>query len=137
MSGQVIVNGLLLGGLYGCLGLGFSLIWGVMKLINVAHGAMIMLGAYVTYWLFALFGVDPFLSIPVSMFMLFLLGYAIQKYVTNLVIRKGFFMTLVLTFGWQLLLVNAALILWKAMKTMFTVCTLSKITRSGGTGINR
>lgn len=114
MSGQVILNGLLLGGLYGCVGVGFSLIWGVMNLINVAHGAMIMLGAYVTYWLFRSYGLDPFLSIPISMFVLFLLGYAIQKYVINLVVKRGVFMTLVLTFGWQLLLINAALVLWKA-----------------------
>lgn len=114
MSPQVIVNGLLLGGLYGCVGVGFSLIWGVMNLINVAHGAMIMLGAYVTYWLFELYGIDPFLSIPLSMFVLFLLGYAIQKYVINLVIKRGVVMTLVLTFGLQLLLINLALILWKA-----------------------
>jgi branched-chain amino acid transport system permease protein len=53
---QVLVNGVLLGGPYGIMAIGMSLIWGVMKIVNVAHGALIMFGAYITFWIFTLWG---------------------------------------------------------------------------------
>ena len=71
---QVLVNGILLGGLYGLMALGMSLIWGVMNIVNIAHGALIMLGAYVTFWLFTLWGWDPFVSLPAT---IVLLGFAV------------------------------------------------------------
>jgi len=110
MSPQVIVNGLLLGGIYAAVGVGFSLTWGVLNIINIAHGAMVMLGAYVTFLLFSRFGVDPFLSIPASMLVLFLLGYVLQRFLINRVIPHGVFMTLVLTFGLSLFLIDMALL---------------------------
>jgi branched-chain amino acid transport system permease protein len=106
---QVLVNGLLLGGIYAAVGLGFSLTWGVLNIINIAHGAMVMLGAYVTFFLFSTLGVDPFLSIPVSMALLFSLGYVLQRFLINRVIPHGVFMTLVLTFGISLFLIDMAL----------------------------
>lgn len=112
MSPQVLVNGLLLGGIYAAVGVGFSLTWGVLNIINIAHGAMVMLGAYVTFLLFSRFGVDPFLSIPVSMLVLFGLGYALQRFLINRVIPHGVFMTLVLTFGISLFLIDMALLLF-------------------------
>jgi branched-chain amino acid transport system permease protein len=110
MSPQVIANGLLLGAIYAAVGVGFSLTWGVLNIINIAHGAMVMLGAYVTWYLFSSFGVDPFLSIPVSMAVMFVLGYLIQRFLINRVIAYGVFMTLVLTFGVSLFLIDVALI---------------------------
>ena len=110
MSPQVLVNGLLLGGIYAAVGVGFSLTWGVLNIINIAHGAMVMLGAYITFLLFTYAGVDPFISIPASMFVLFLLGYVLQRFLINRVIPHGVFMTLVLTFGLSLLLIDLALL---------------------------
>jgi branched-chain amino acid transport system permease protein len=107
---QVIANGLLLGAIYAAVGVGFSLTWGVLNIINIAHGAMVMLGAYITWWLFSSFGVDPFLSIPLSMAVLFVLGYGLQRFIINRVIPYGVFMTLVLTFGISLILIDLALI---------------------------
>lgn len=114
MSPQVLVNGLLLGGIYAAVGVGFSLTWGVLNIINIAHGAMVMLGAYITFLLFSSFGVDPFLSIPASMLVLFLLGYALQRVLINRVIPHGVFMTLVLTFGLSLFLIDLALLLFSS-----------------------
>ena len=111
---QIVVNGLLTGGVYALVAVGFSLVWGVMNVVNIAHAAYIMLGAYTSYWLFRLFNWDPFLSIPVSMAVLFALGYLIASVVLNRVIRFGLVMTLVLTFGIDLILQNAALMLWSA-----------------------
>lgn len=111
---QSVVNGLLLGGIYAVVAVGFSLVWGVMNVINVSHGAFVMLGAYATYWLFVLLGLDPFLGAPVAMAATFGLGYLVQKYVINLVVRAPIYMTLILTFGLNLLLVNLALLAWSA-----------------------
>src|SRR4249919_2154178 len=86
---QVLINGLLLGGLYGLMALGMSLIWGVMNIVNVAHGALIMLGAYLTFWMFTLWGIDPFVSLPLTIAALFVYGYCLQRWVLNLVVRAS------------------------------------------------
>jgi branched-chain amino acid transport system permease protein len=111
---QILVNGILKGGLYALMAMGMSLIWGVMDIINIAHGSFIMLGAFTTYWLFALLGMDPFLSLFVSIVILFLLGYGVQKYVINYVIRASAFITLILAFGIEIFINNLALVLWTA-----------------------
>ncbi len=118
---QVIINGILKGGLYALMAIGMSLIWGVMDIINIAHGSFIMLGAFTTYWLFTLFGVDPFLSLIASTIVLFVLGYAVQKYLINLVIRASAFITLILAFGIEIFINNLALVLWTADVRMVKV----------------
>ena len=76
--GVAVVNGLLLGGLYGAVALGLSLIFGVMRVINFAHGTFLMLGLFIPFWLWKLFGVSPYLSMLVATPALFALGYLIQ-----------------------------------------------------------
>lgn len=109
---QDLVNGILAGGILAVVALGFSLVWGIMNIINLAHGAFIMLGAYVTYQLFTTFHVDPFVSLPISFVLLFALGYLIQHYLLNWVARAPILATFLLTFGLSLLIVNIALIVW-------------------------
>jgi branched-chain amino acid transport system permease protein len=111
---QAIVNGILLGGVYTCVGVGFSLLYGVMNVLNLAHGAFGMLGGYVTYWMFTLTGLDPFVSLPVSMAALFALGYLLQRYVLSRLSGANVFMLMLLTFGLSLILANVALSLWSA-----------------------
>jgi branched-chain amino acid transport system permease protein len=109
---QDLVNGILAGGILAVVALGFSLVWGIMNIINLAHGAFIMLGAYVTYELFTVVHIDPFLSLPISFGLLFALGYLIQRYLINWVARAPILTTFLLTFGLSLLVVNIALIVW-------------------------
>jgi len=111
---QIVVNGILLGGLYACMAMGFSLIWGVMNLINLAHGTMMLTGAYVTYVLWTRFGIDPILSIPFSAATLFVFGYLLQRYVINRVVLRSIFFTLILTFGLDMLLINFNIVLFTA-----------------------
>ena len=111
---QALINGIRFGAVYVCIGIGFSLVWGVMNIINLAHGSFIMLGAYVTYSLFAYAKVDPFLTLPASMAVLYVVGYASQKYLLNYIIRASIFITLTFTFGLQILIANVALLLWTA-----------------------
>jgi branched-chain amino acid transport system permease protein len=106
---QILVNGILLGCLYGVIAVGFSLVWGVMNIINVAHGALLMVGAYITFWMFHLWGVDPFATIPVSMVALFAAGYLLQRYLFNRLVRAPIFMTFILTFGVALIIENLSL----------------------------
>jgi branched-chain amino acid transport system permease protein len=109
---QDLVNGILAGGILAVVALGFSLVWGIMNIINLAHGAFVMLGAYVTWQLFTSFHVDPFLSLPISFVVLFALGYFIQRYLINWVARAPVLTTFLLTFGLALLIVNIALLIW-------------------------
>lgn len=111
---QQLINGLLIGGVYAIIGVGFSLVYGVMGIINLAHGSLIMLGAYVTFQVFTSFGIDPFLGIIFSTLIMFLLGYLQQRYIINRVTRFGLPMTIVLTYGIDLVLINLALLIWSS-----------------------
>ena len=114
MGLQEIINALCLAGIYACVGMGFSLLYGIMNIINLAHGAMVMLGAYITFWMFELWGVDPLLSIPIVMAMVFCVGYLMQKYFINNVIKSDILNALMITYGFQLLILGFALFIWKS-----------------------
>lgn len=105
---QVLVNGTLLGGLYALMALGLALVWGVLNIVNLSHGALIMLGGYATYYLFTLAHVDPFAALPLTAAALFALGYAIQRAILNLVVRAPMFNTLLITFGIEVVLTYLA-----------------------------
>lgn len=111
---QLIVLGFLTGGVYVAVGIGFGLVWGILNIVNLAHGAFIVLGGYLTWLLFNQFGLDPFLSLPLDAVLLFAVGYLIQRGLINWVIRAPVFFTLLLTFGLNLALVNGVLLLFTA-----------------------
>ncbi|HWU39283.1 MAG TPA: branched-chain amino acid ABC transporter permease [Candidatus Acidoferrum sp.] len=111
---QVLINGILLGGLYGVMAIGMSLIYGVMRIVNITHGALITLGAYITFWTFTLWGWDPFLSLPVTILLLFLYGYLLQRFLLNLIVRAQMYLTLLITFGIEVVMVNLVRILWSS-----------------------
>ncbi|MCP5978733.1 branched-chain amino acid ABC transporter permease, partial [Klebsiella pneumoniae] len=71
---QVLANGLVLGGLYAAIAVGFSLVWGVLNVINLLHGSFIVLGSYVAFFAYAYFGIHPFLSAGIAGAALFALG---------------------------------------------------------------
>ena len=77
LFGQVLVNGVLLGGLYGLMALGMGLVWGVLRIVNLAHGAIIMLGGYTVYYLYTGAGVDIWLALPLTMAIMFCFGYVL------------------------------------------------------------
>lgn len=111
---QVLVNGVLLGGLYALMALGLALVWGVLNIVNLAHGALIMLGAYVTWTLYTAAHLDPFVALPLSAALLFALGWAIQRGILNLVIRAPMFDTLLVTFGLEVVLTFLAQLVFSA-----------------------
>lgn len=109
---QATVNGLLQGGLLALVAVGFSLVWGVMNIVNLAHGAFVLIGAYVGWKLESSAGINPLLSMLVAAVALFGAGYVIQRYLINLVVNAPIWMTLLLTFGLSLLLVNGLVLLF-------------------------
>jgi branched-chain amino acid transport system permease protein len=111
---QATLYGLLQGGLLGLIAVGFSLVWGVMNIVNLAHGAFVILGAYVSWQLNDWIGLDPFLGMFVAGAVLFVFGYAIQRWLINLVVNGPVFITLLLTFGLDLMIVQGMNIAFSA-----------------------
>ena len=104
--GQVLVNWLLLGSLYAAVALGFSLVWGIMNIVNLAHGAFIIVGAYTAFWIYTQLHIDPYLGIPLTMAVLFGIGWIVQYVAINRVIRAPLLVTFLLTFGLNLLIAD-------------------------------
>ena len=111
---QIAVNAILLSGILALVALGFSLVWGIMNIVNLAHGAFVVLGAYFTFYLNELAGVDPFVSIPLSMVTLFIIGFIVQRVLINQVVRAPLLATFLLTFGLEILIVNLVNYFFKA-----------------------
>ena len=120
---QTVTSGVLLGGLYGLIALGMTLIFGVMRIINLAHGEFLMIGMYVSYILFTKFGVDPYVSIVVSVPLLFVIGIAIQRFLLMPLIKAKApgENQILMTAGIGLVLTNAALLIFSP--NYFTVLT--------------
>ncbi|HME44349.1 MAG TPA: branched-chain amino acid ABC transporter permease [Syntrophorhabdales bacterium] len=109
---QQLVNGLLIGLVYSLLAIGLTLIWGVMNVLNFAHGEFLMIGMFMSYWLYALAGVDPLFSIPVNAVALFLLGMFIYRYIISKVMQGPALAQLVVTFGISIFIANFAALIW-------------------------
>ena len=111
---QQVILGLLLGGVYVAVALGFSLVWGILNIVNLAHGALVIVGSYITWDLFTRWHIDPFLSLPIDALVLFVIGYALQRGVINRVIRAPLLFTFLLTFGINLVIVSLLLLIFTA-----------------------
>lgn len=111
---QVILNGIVLGSLYACIATGFSLVWGVLNVINLMHGTFIVLGSYLAWGAYASMGMGPWTALLIAAPVYFVLGYAVQRGLLNRVIAAPVLVTLTLTFGLDLMLNNAMLYFFKA-----------------------
>jgi branched-chain amino acid transport system permease protein len=109
---QQIVNSLLIGSVYALVAIGLTLIWGVMNVLNFAHGDFLMLGMFTAFWCYTLFKMDPLFSIPVCAAVLFLLGVGIYRFIVSKVMKGPGLAQLVVTFGVSIFLANLAVMLW-------------------------
>ena len=110
---QALINGIALGGMYTILVLGFSVIWGVMGVINLAHGEFVMVGAYLAWMASDFWDVDPFVSAPVVFGVMALFGYLVQRLLVNRVIDRSSLVSLLVMFG-------VSIILQSVMKIVFS-----------------
>lgn len=125
---QLIINGLLLGGIYALISIGLTLIWGVLEIVNFAHGEFLMLGMYASYWLFRLYGVDPYLSLLIIIPLFFIIGLFVQRFTIQPIIEAPPLNQIFMTVGLSMVLQNAALFFWNAdyrtLKTSYSALTL-------------
>ena len=115
---QNLIFGLFTGALYGLAAAGLSLVFGVLRVLNVAHGELVMIGGYASFWLFALYGLDPFLSLLLTMPLMFAIGLGLHQglftYVETLDEEPRIKNSLLIGFGLALAFHNLAIRLWTA-----------------------
>jgi branched-chain amino acid transport system permease protein len=111
---QAVINGLLIGGIYALVSIGVTLIFGVVKIVNFAQGEFVMIGMYITFFLANQFGIDPILSLLVSMPALFVVGVLVQHFLIRRVLGQNDMPQIFLTFALSLLILNVSLMLFTA-----------------------
>jgi branched-chain amino acid transport system permease protein len=130
---QTLVFGVFVGSIYGIAALGLGLVFGVMRVLNVAHGELLMIGGYVSFWLFQLAGLDPLVSLLILGPVMFVLGTVLHKLLYTHVVRQGteskIKNSLLISFGLILILQQTAILLWtgdeRTVQTAYTGRTLA------------
>jgi len=107
-----LIKGILLGGLYVVIALGLSLVFGVMKLINVAHGDLVILGSYLAWAIMGWLGIDPFLSLVMGIPLFFVLGFFVQKFIINRTFRISLDAALIACFGISIIVQSLLQVIW-------------------------
>ncbi len=125
---QSVVSGLLMGGIFALLGVGFSLTWGVMKVINIAHAAFGILAAYIAYWALTFWKVDPVLSLVLSTPLLFATGLVIYRLLIQPITRAKDVVvaSMILTFGLAIVIENFMLLAWSPDERLITTSYSSR-----------
>jgi branched-chain amino acid transport system permease protein len=109
---QSLISGILIGGVYALIGIGLTIIFGVMRVINFAHGDILMVGMYLTYNLFTLLGIDPFISIAITIPLMFLFGAFLQKVFINRMLGALPQNQILLTIGLGLIMSNTMMLIY-------------------------
>lgn len=128
---QSLLDGVLMGGVYALAALGLSLIFGVLKITNFAHGAMMTVGMYVVYALASGFGLNPYLALPFAMVLMFLIGFLIQRFPIHYIEHAPAHNQLLLTLGVAYILENVLLVAFTPNYKTLTVSGFEKALRVG------
>jgi branched-chain amino acid transport system permease protein len=123
-----IMNGLLLGGLYGIVGIGMSMIFGIVRVVNLAHGDLVILASYLSFVTISIFKVSPLLTLVLVIPAMFLIGFIVQYYLVNRVLGKDMNPPLLVAFGLSIILQNILLLIFtpdaRALVTDLSIATL-------------
>jgi branched-chain amino acid transport system permease protein len=133
---QLIVSTLLLGGVYALIAVGLTLIFGVMRVVNFAHGEFLMLGMYLGFWAFALLGFDPYLTLIVSLPLSLAVGWVSYRAVMGPVVHASHNVQVFTTVGLSIALQNVALVLWSADARFVRTEYYAVVVRVGGAAFN-
>jgi branched-chain amino acid transport system permease protein len=133
---QSVASGLLSGGIYALIGIGMTIIFGVMRIVNFAHGALVMVGMYATYFAFTYLHVDPFLSLALVMPAMFVVGAAIEKTLILPVLKAPERNQILLTEGISIVLINTALLLFTANYLTMTTGYAGATVQLGGVSVS-
>lgn len=129
---QSLISGLLIGGVYALIGIGLTIIFGVMRVINFAHGDILMVGMYLTYYIFTLLGIDPFVSIALTIPLMFLFGAIVQKLFINRMLGALPQNQILLTIGLGLIMSNTTMLAFTSdYKILTTDYSSSSINLAG------
>jgi len=109
---EILIRGLMLGSVYALVGMGLTLVWGVVGIVNIAHGEFVMLGAYFAFWAFSLIHLNPLFSVALSIPVFFFAGIVIHREITERLIKEHELSALILTFGMSILIWNLAQFFW-------------------------
>ena len=109
---EILIRGLMLGSVYALVGMGLTLVWGVVGIVNIAHGEFVMLGAYLAFWAFSLIHFNPLLSVALAIPIFFFAGMTIHKRITERLTKAPELSALILTFGMSILIWNLAQFFW-------------------------
>ena len=109
---EILIRGLMLGSVYALVGMGLTLVWGVVGIVNIAHGEFVMLGAYFAFWAFSLIHLNPLFSVLLSIPLFFFVGVLIHRHVTERLVKEHELSALILTFGMSILIWNLAQFFW-------------------------
>ena len=134
---QASIDGILMGGVYALAALGISLIFGVMKITNFAHGALITVGMYVTFEFCVLLGITPYVALPLVIAVMFVIGYLIQKFFLNPLMGVAGHNQLLLTQGLSIVIENLILVLFSANYKSVTVPGFESAISLGSITINK
>lgn len=124
---QPVFNGILLGGIYAAVGVGLSMIFGIVRLVNLAHGDLMIMSSYLMLVVSNAVGISPYASLVIAIPLMFLVGYGIQKYILNRVLGQGMEPSLIVAFGLSIIIQNALLLAFssdaQSLETSFSVMT--------------
>jgi branched-chain amino acid transport system permease protein len=133
---QLIVSTLLLGGIYALIAVGLTLIFGVMRVVNFAHGEFLMLGMYLAFWSFALVRLDPYVTLVVSVPMWLAVGWICYRAVMRPILHASHNVQVFTTVGLSIALQNLALVLWTADARFVRTDYYAVVVRIGGAAFN-
>ena len=133
---QLIVSTILLGGIYALIAVGLTLIFGVMRIVNFAHGEFLMLAMYLAFWAFALLHFDPYLTLVVSLPLFFLVGWVSYRVIMRPVIHASHHVQIFTTVGLSIALQNVALVLWTADSQFVRTSYYAVVVRFAGAALN-
>lgn len=133
---QLLVSGILAGGLYGIISVGLTLIFGVLNLVNFAHGEFLMVSMYVTFWMSQLLGLNPYVSLPLVILVMFGFGLLIQNIFIRPVVEASHEVQIVITLGLSTMMQNSALMAWGGNLRVLKTRLSESMLEIGGVFIN-